>query len=211
MSRITDKQLVELINRRNLPPADPRFIGREAMSYLLEGRFDIIATRQAKTQAKVTVPPVLRWRPLNATAIEVNLDALPILPFAYAELDWTAPGQTGWVKLELKDGELFVADREVVVHLTDSQKIEMQKGRSVNQFIKDRSLHPNIMDALFENQHLIPPSWKQNLYQETPFVCFWAKGCRGSDSGQYIRRLIWCGSQWHRDYDWIVSSCGCQS
>ena len=99
MSRITDKQLVELTNRRNLPPADPRFIGREAMSYLLEGRFDIIATRQAKTQEKVTVPPVLRWRPLNATAIEVNLDALPILPFAYAELDWTTPVQTGWVKL----------------------------------------------------------------------------------------------------------------
>lgn len=216
MSRITDKQLVELINRRNLPPSDPRFISREAMGLLLDGTLEkMVATASvAEASAEPSAPvqePMLRWRPLHATAIEVNLDAPLILPFPAAVPDWTTPGQTGWVKIELKDGRLFVADREVVLHLTEGQKSGVVNGHSVRQSIQGKLvLHPNILDALYEHQHLIPESWKQNEHGQTLFISFWAVGFRHSGDALCIRRLHCYGPSWSwyyyfLNYSWDAS------
>ncbi len=201
MSRITDKQLVELITRRNLPPSDPRFISREAVGRLLDGTLgkSVLVTAVEPDDA-----PVLMWRKVNTTTIEVNLDAPPNLPFTGAEVEWTTPGQTGWVKVEKKDGNLYVADCEVNLFLTDSQKSGSTKGHNVRESLQDKAvLHPNILDAIFENQHLIPESWKQNEYGETLFIYFWAVGFRGSVRNLCVRFLRWSGSRWYWLYDYL--------
>lgn len=146
------------------------------------------------------------WRKIEGsdTAIEVNLDAPPRLPFGEAQVEWTTPGQTGWVRVEKKDSQLFVDGRKVNLHLTYEQKNGHAKGYVLRRRLEDRTvLHPNILDALLENPHLFPDSWKVDGQGLTIFVYFWAVGYCNSVDHLFVRCVYFRGAQWRRRHRWL--------
>lgn len=149
-------------------------------------------------------PSVERWRKLSATMIEVNLDAPPTLPFDGAEVAWITPSQTGWVRVQRKGGKLYVGGRKVVLHLVDAQKVGTIKGYDLRSELEGKAvLHPNVLDALRENIHLIPDSWKTDDQGRTRYIFFWAVGYSGSDGSLCVRCLYWGGGQWNWGGGWL--------
>ncbi len=152
-------------------------------------------------------PKILLWRKVGEMAIEVNLDAPPMLPFADATVEWVKPGQTGWVRVERIGDLLFVGGHDVLLHLDPGQ----QKGKSVlghdlrKKLAEQSTLHPNILDALFENQHLLPEALKQNADGNTKFIYFWAVVYRYSVGYLFVRYVCFSDGQWHRRYSWLGS------
>lgn len=149
-------------------------------------------------------PEVPLWRALNETTIEVNLDASLVLPFPDAMVEWVKPGQSGWVRVERKGDNLFVDGREVLLHLTEGQKTGTVQGHDLRKQLEGQIvLHPNIEDALLENVHLLPDSWKVDEQGQTVYVYFWAVGYRDSGGSLYVRGVCFRDGQWHRDYGWL--------
>ncbi|MEK7615313.1 MAG: hypothetical protein AAB431_02935 [Patescibacteria group bacterium] len=158
-------------------------------------------------------PEVPLWRKVGDLAIEVNLDAPPVIPFADATVEWTKPGQTGWIRVERIGDLLFVGGNEVLLHLDAGQL----KGKSIvgtelrKKLEREATLHPNILDALFENQHLIPDNLKQNEDGNTIYLYFWSVVYRHSGGDLYVRYVYFSGGRWHRRCNWLGGRFGGQS
>lgn len=140
------------------------------------------------------------WRVINATTIEVNLDVPSSLSFDGATVEWTTPGQTGWVRVEKKDNQLFVDGRKVDLHITEGQKTARDhQGHNLFWQLKGKAvLHPNIADALFENPHLFPDSWKLKDQGWTVYVYFWAVGYRHAGCNICVRCVYFGDAGWSR-------------
>ena len=94
--------------------------------------------------------------------------------------------------------DLYIDDKRVVLHLVEGQRTGSVHGHELREQIRGQmTLHPNVLDALFENQHLILESWK--LDEQRSF--FWAVGYCDSHGNLYVRFLYWDGSAWDRACD----------
>ena len=147
-----------------------------------------------------------RWRTVDENTIEVNLDASPRLPFDGAALEWPkSSGQKkGWVKLQLRDGKLFLDGKEIILLLEEGQKTSYVVGHELRKALEGKNaLHPNVLDALFENAHLIPKSWKVDEQGRTRFIYFWAAGFRGSHGHLCVRYLYFDDGSWGRSFGWL--------
>ncbi len=150
----------------------------------------------------VPAPPPPFWERISDTVILVNLSAIPQLPFDGATIEWNQG--SGWVTVENRDGQLYVEGRLVTFHLVEGQKTGTVKGHDLRKdLVNLATLHPNIMDALYENVHLIPESCKVDDEGRTRYIFFWSVGYRDSDGVLYVRCLYWGGGAWYRDYYWL--------
>ena len=184
-------------------------VGIDIVGWVLgDGQQSFVATLQAlgeqygKTQ---------RWRTVDEHTIDVNLDALPTLPFDGATVVWPkSSSKKGWVKVERRGDDLHVGGRKVILHLEDGQKTGYILGSDLRKALEGKDvLHPNILDALFDNFHLIPESWKQDEQGRTLSIFFFLAvvDFRASGGGLCVRCLFWGGGQWRQglcrlDFQW---------
>lgn len=89
----------------------------------------------------------------------------------------------------LKDGESNIKGEEKLKRLKASDYIR---------------LDADIFLTLWENQHLIPLSWKEEVNGNTRFIYFDGTVLRNSGSYRCVLSLYWSGSRW----DWYVSWLG---
>jgi hypothetical protein len=149
-----------------------------------------------------------RWRKVSGTAmaIEVDLDAPDELPFDGVKRDWAPPaGNRGYVRVERVGDDLLVGGKRTLLHLDDGQKDGRSlTGHSLQPRLQSlATLDPRILDALFENPHLIPESWKMDEKGRTRFIFFWGAGYRDSRDCLCVRYLYWDDGAWGRRCNWL--------
>jgi len=131
--------------------------------------------------------------------IMVDFDAPPHCPEK-----WSVDGHLtslGQQKVELRsDDNLYVGGRKVEDWLSERQ----MNGRSVKgtelekEWEAQEVLNDNLLDALYNNQHLIPEHWKDGKFRYFPGTKF-----HFPDGYLYIRYLYWFDGQWHWDWLWL--------
>ena len=88
----------------------------------------------------------------------------------------------------LLDGETYVNGEEKLKRL------------KVSSYIR---LDADIFLTLWENQHLIPESWKEKVNGNTRFIYFDGTVLRRSDGRRYILYLYWGDGGWYWRVDWL--------
>ncbi|MFH0892376.1 MAG: hypothetical protein V1867_06365 [Candidatus Falkowbacteria bacterium] len=143
--------------------------------------------------------PIERIRVINETTIMVNLDAPsnPLLNGAKIEFQIGS----SWVKVEKRSDGLYVDDRRVTLHLSERQKGKKDlPGYELQKELEGKpTLHPNIMDALFENPYLIPEDWKKDEKGNILYIFFWAVVFRSDFGSRYVRYFSFNGG-WNRNH-----------
>ena len=145
-----------------------------------------------------------RWKVVNANTIMVNLGLSPRLPFDGAIVKWHL-GE-GWVRVQKRKDGLYVSGRKVILYLSKRQKNGGSlKGHELREELTDKPvLSANLLDALFENPHLIPEDFKKDADGNTIYIYFWDSGFRNPGTGGlYVRCLCFSGGSWDRDYEWL--------
>lgn len=136
-----------------------------------------------------------RFQVLSKTAIMVNLDAPPKLPFATASVEKNIGG--GLVKVEKCEDGLYVDGHKVILHLSKQQKSGRMSGHKLREELSGKPvLHPNILDALLEHPDLIPEDWKKGDI----CIYFWAVIFRGFYGSLLVRCLYFDSGKWCRSY-----------
>jgi len=140
---------------------------------------------------------------LNPTTIAVNLAATPKLPFNGAEVEQHI-GE-GWAIVEKRADGLYVNGRKVVLHLSKRQ----QNGKSIQGYDLREELtgrpvlNANILDALYDNPHLILENWKKDEDGNTRYIFFWGTVYRYSHGYLCIRYLYFDDGVWDRGCGWL--------
>ena len=118
--------------------------------------------------------PLVRVRTINESAIMVNLDTLPILPFESAKVYFQTG--SGWVKVEKRENGLYVDDHKVILYLSERQKGKNKiEGYELCKELSEKPvLHPNILDALKEHSHLIPKELGRDERGAIREIFFWS-------------------------------------
>ncbi len=145
-----------------------------------------------------------RWKFVNATTIMVNLGVSPRLPFDTATVEWHR-GE-GWVRVQKRKDGLYVNGRKVVLYLSERQKGgKTLKGYELREELTGKPvLNANLLDALYENLHLIPEDWKKDAAGNTLLIYFWDSGFRNPDTvSLYVRYLFFHDGSWNRLCDWL--------
>ena len=93
----------------------------------------------------------------------------------------------------LKDGETSVGGEEKQKRLKNAKHIRLDAA---------------ILQVLFENQHLIPESWKEKTKGQTTYIFFDGTILRDSRGDRCVLFLYWCGGQWHWDCRWLGGGWG---
>ncbi|MEK7603632.1 MAG: hypothetical protein AAB461_00745 [Patescibacteria group bacterium] len=148
---------------------------------------------------------VQRVHVVNATTLMVNLDAAPRLPFGVATVESHTTG--GWVRVQRLNDGLYVDGRKVILHLSELPKIRKSlKGYELRYELMGKPvLNANILDALYENTHLIPEDWKRDEAGKVRFIYFWETTYRDSDADILcVRGLYFFSGMWKLDYGWFL-------
>lgn len=161
-----------------------------------------------QAQFKPTKEDSTRWIILNETTIAVYLGATPKLPFDGAKVEQHI-GE-GWVVVEKRADGLYINGRKINLHLSKRQKDgKWLKGFEVCEELTGKPvLNANILDVLYENNHLIPEEWKKDENGNTRFIFFWGTIYRASGDRLSVRYLYFSDGVWRRhysywlDYDW---------
>jgi hypothetical protein len=167
----------------------------------------LVATKRFLRKENPWPAQIKLWERISDIAIRVNLDVNPKLPFKDAKVEWDncSGWGLGWVTVERRGDDLYVDGKMVVFHLVEGQKTGRVQGYELRTQLQGQAtLHPNVLDALFENQRLIPESWKVDEQGRTRFIYFWAVGFRDSDCNLYVRFLSWLDGAWGRDDGWLI-------
>ena len=88
----------------------------------------------------------------------------------------------------LKDRESSVVGEEKLKRLKDAGHIR---------------LDAKVFQTLWENQHLIPASWKEPTNGNTTYVFFDGTILRGSGGDRYVLCLYWRVGEWYWYYIWL--------
>jgi hypothetical protein len=88
----------------------------------------------------------------------------------------------------LKDGESYINGEEKLKRLKSSNYIR---------------LDADIFLTLWENQHLIPESWKEKVSGNTRYIFFDGTILRHPNGHRYVLYLDWNGGQWYWSYGWL--------
>ena len=150
-----------------------------------------------------------RWKFVNATTIMVNLGLLPRLPFDTATVEWHH-GE-GWVRVQKRKDGLYVNGRKVILYLSERQKDgKTLKGNELRDELTGKPvLNANLLDALYENTHLIPEDWKLDVSGNMLVIYFWDSGFRGPGTDDLcVRYLCFSDGSWGRYYHWLGSGWG---
>jgi hypothetical protein len=104
----------------------------------------------------------------------------------------------GWtVEEHIKGGKIDLKDIELYLDPEQSTGIE---GNKLREKLRDKNvLNAVVLDYLLKNKDLIPEEWKSKA------VFFWGTIYRYSNGDLCVRYLVWFGSEWHWNYDWLGS------
>jgi hypothetical protein len=91
-------------------------------------------------------------------------------------------------KTMLQGGEQTIAGGEKYQRLT------------VSNYIR---LDAKIFQALWENQHFIPKSWKEKVDGGICYIFFDGTVLQGPDGRRYTLCLYWYDHEWNWDYSWL--------
>ncbi len=142
------------------------------------------------------------WIPIGdgKTMIAVNLGATPSLPFDGAEVV-QHDGQ-GWVLVKKRKNGLYIDGRKVILHLSKrQQRGSYLKGHELREELTGkRILNANIIDALYENTHLIPGDWKKDKDGNIRFIYVRVTIYCDSDGNLYVRCLYFHAGTWFLRY-----------
>jgi hypothetical protein len=67
-------------------------------------------------------------------------------------------------------------------------------------------LDAKIFQTLWENQHLIPESWKEKVNGNTKYILFDGTVLQNSHGHRYVLYLYWHDGRWHWYYVWLVDA-----
>ncbi len=153
-----------------------------------------LATRFLATQ---------RWNKISANTVMVNLGASPILPFDGAKVE--KHEGVGWVKVQKRKDGLYVAGRKVTLYLSEGQQNgKWLKGHELRDELTGKPvLNANILDALYENIHLIPEDWKRDENGNIRYIYFWGTRFASRVGSECVRYLYFSGGTCCRFYDWL--------
>lgn len=171
------------------------------------GQFGNLAGIKSVLEGKAKIKPVAedaaRVVTLNPTIIAVNLAATPNLPFNGAEVE-SHIGE-GWAIVEKRTDGLYVNGRKVVLHLSKrQQKGKTLQGHELREELTGKPvLNANILDALYDNPHLIPENWKKDEDGNTRYIFFWATIYHYSYGDLCVRYLYFSDGSWGRDCSWL--------
>jgi hypothetical protein len=177
-----------------------------------EERQAFIAWVNDRSESKVndSSPPKL-WERVSDTAIRVFSQCPVTLPFngAKPELLVESDLPESWLVELRSDGGLYVESGRVELFLAEQQRTGFIHGNSLEkQLVNQSVLHPNILDALYENIHLIPDGWKKDERGCKRFIFFWAVRFRDSGGDLPVRYLSWNNGLWHRHCGWFDDGWG---
>ena len=156
-----------------------------------------------QAQFKSIKEDAFRWIALNQTTIAVNLAATPKLPFDGAKVEQHT-GE-GWVIIEKRADGLYINGRKVTLHLSKRQMGgKAIGGHDLREELTGKPvLNANILDALYENPHLIPEDWKTDADGNIRYIFFWGTIYRDSGDGLCVRYLYFRDGVWDRHYYWL--------
>jgi len=140
----------------------------------------------------------------SETMIAVDLGAAPKLPFDDAKVEQHL-GE-GWATVEKRPDGLYVNGRKVILRLSKRQQGDKWlKGYELREELTGMPvLNANILDALYDNPHLIPEDWKRDKHGDIRYIFFWGTIFRRYASGRlYVRDLYFGDGVWRRDYFWL--------
>src|SRR3989344_7091970 len=140
---------------------------------------------------------------IDQTTIAVNLGATPKLPFGGVEVEQHI-GE-GWAIVGKRADGLYVNGRKVVLYLSNRQMDgRIIQGCKLREELTGKFvLNANILDALYDNQYLIPKDWKKDKDGDTRYIFFWATIYRHAYSRPCVRYLYFASGAWSRLYDWL--------
>lgn len=163
---------------------DPRQAGQQFTAFLRNGGRVIVG------EPKVVAINRNRFNPKKfiGDGWSILNDETDARSIALTELDLT---KVQFATM-LKDGETYVNGEEKLKRLKASGNIR---------------LDADIFLTLWENQHLIPESWKEKVNGNTRFIYFDGTVLRRSDGRRYVLYLCWDDGAWRwsvhwLDYDW---------
>lgn len=146
------------------------------------------------------------WVPVDEASILVDLEVPARHPCADVQPQILVREPNPVVVVELRDDGNYVNGRKVELRLAPCQTGGDADGSLIHRQLWDvHALHPNILDALFENQQLIHESWKMPVEDKARFVCFRGVQFQSTLPGNarwtwYIRLLCWEQGRWVRSY-----------
>ncbi len=162
---------------------------------------DAVKSRNVKSK---TATPF--WITIDDATIGVNLGSTPNLPFAGALVEYHIGN--GWVVVEKRADGLYINGRKVILYLSRRQQNgKSLKGYELREELMGKPvLNANVLDALYENVHLIPEAWKKDELGNTRYIFFWATLYRLAFGLLFVRYLSFPGGAWHRRYRWLGGS-----
>ncbi len=155
---------------------------------------------QAKRESGLPI-----WIPLGKNRITVNLGATPRMPFDSAVL--VSHLGDGWTLLELRRGSLYIDGHKVKLYLSKRQRGSgFLTGYELCEELTNKPvLNANVLDALYENVHMIPADWKKDERGNIRFIYFLATRYSDRSGCEYVRYLYFSDDGWHRDCHWLDS------
>ena len=117
--------------------------------------------------------------------MKINTSQKPFIPGG-----WTVESHDTLGEIDLKDIELYL----------DPEQSKGIEGNKLRKKLKDKKvLNAVVLDYLLSHQDLIPEEWKGR------YVYFWGTIYRNSNGYLCVRYLVWYGSEWNWDYNWLGS------
>jgi hypothetical protein len=170
---------------------------------------DLLANVRQVLIAKAEIKPINQgstscWIPIGdgKTMIAVHLGAIPKLPFDGAIVE-SHQGE-GWILVERRRNGLYIGGRKVMLYCSKHQHDDASiSGHELRKEIMGECLNSNILDALYENIHLIPEDWKKDENGNTRYICFWGTIYRRLSGFFYVRGLCFGDGIWRWFYFWL--------
>ena len=107
-------------------------------------------------------------------------------------------------------------ERSVLLHEVDLSKISLvtmlaegetsvvgEKKLKRLKGVGHLLLDAKVFQTLWDNQHLIPESWKQKTNGNTTYIFFDGTILRDPDGYRYVLYLYWQSGRWRWDYGWL--------
>jgi hypothetical protein len=158
---------------------NPRDSGSQFTAFLKNGERVIVGESRIITIDRTSAFDPVAFLGVGWSIVEQDERSLKL-----TEVDLTKVS----FKTMLKDGEETVVGEEKLKRLIASGGIR---------------LDAKVLETLWENQHLIPESWKQSTNGNTTYIFFDGTILRHSSGRRYVLSLCWGGGLWDWRYDWL--------
>lgn len=161
-----------------------------ALKGVLEGNAQIVSISTVATEKKVEPKSfIIKHGHFNPAEFigagwSIIAEETDVSSIALTELDLNKVQQVTM----LKDGETHIKGEEKLKRLKESKNIR---------------LDADIFLALWENQYLIPESWKEKVGGNTRYIFFDGTVLRSSDGRRYVLYLCWDGGAWYWYVRWL--------